>query len=405
MIVLMPTTELRLRKGADGYWRTDWVDDHRQRHGKSFGRARRAAEARFGRFRMAWARDPAVRNPGDEGPLTIRGAVAIWDEHAREYYRHRDGTPTGEARNVAEACAPLIDLFAGLPAREFSPRKLKRVRERMVGGKLCRNVINARVRRLRQVFKWLASEELVPIDVWHGLQTVGALRSGRSGARETEPVQPVPEAWVWATCERLPGTVEAMVRLQWLTGMRPGEVCRLRPIDLDTTGRIWLYRPVTHKTAWRGRRRVILLGPRAQAILRPFLQRTITAPCFSPIEAVRQRHAERELHRRQAVETPATARRVGSSYKPQAFGRAIAKACRRAEPGCAACEAAGRACEEHTIPHWSPNQLRHSAATRMRKEFGLEATRAALGHAHTDTTELYAEVDLERAKAIVERMG
>ena len=25
------------------------------------------------------------------------------------------------------------------------------------------------------------------------------------------------------------------------------------------------------------------------------------------------------------------------------------------------------------LPHWHPNQLRHSAATMIRKEFGLEA--------------------------------
>ena len=34
-----------------------------------------------------------------------------------------------------------------------------------------------------------------------------------------------------------------MVQLQLCTAMRPGEVVRMRTIDIDTTGAIWLDRP------------------------------------------------------------------------------------------------------------------------------------------------------------------
>jgi integrase len=53
-----------------------------------------------------------------------------------------------------------------------------------------------------------------------------------------------------------------------------------------------------------------------------------------------------------------------------------------------------RACEKVGIPHWTPNQLRHSRLTEIRKEYGVEASRVVGGHRDINTTEIYAEMDL-----------
>lgn len=45
------------------------------------------------------------------------------------------------------------------------------------------------------------------------------------------------------------------------------------------------------------------------------------------------------------------------------------------------------------ITYWHPNQLRHTRATAIRQQFGLEAAQVALGHSRADTTQLYAERD------------
>ena len=45
----------------------------------------------------------------------------------------------------------------------------------------------------------------------------------------------------------------------------------MRPIDIDTAGRVWLYKPKQHKNLYRGRIRTIYLGPKAQAVIQPFL--------------------------------------------------------------------------------------------------------------------------------------
>lgn len=54
---------------------------------------------------------------------------------------------------------------------------------------------------------------------------------------------------------------------------------------------------------------------------------------------------------------------------------------------------------------WAPNQLRHSAATEIRKRFGIEAAQVTLGHAAADVTQVYAERDLEKAASVMALVG
>ncbi len=58
--------------------------------------------------------------------------------------------------------------------------------------------------------------------------------------------------------------------------------------------------------------------------------------------------------------------------------------------------------EQHT---WHPHQLRHTAATEIRRTFGLEAAQVALGHAAADVTQIYAERDLELARKVAAKLG
>src|SRR5688572_6418488 len=122
----------------------------------------------------------------------------------------------------------------------------------MIEANLCRGVINQRIGCIKRIFKWAASEEHVSAHVFHSLQSVDGLRRGRTTARETERVKPVPDAHVDAVLGFLPPTLRAMVQLQRLTGMRSGELCILRSCDVDTDGEEWRYRPSWHKTASRG---------------------------------------------------------------------------------------------------------------------------------------------------------
>ena len=101
--------------------------------------------------------------------------------------------------------------------------------------------------------------------------TVKGLKRGRCKDKEGKPVLPVPQKHIEAVLPELTPPVRAMVRLQLLTGMRPREVLKMKAGDIETTGEVWTYRPESHKNAWRGKQRNILIGPRGQDILLSFL--------------------------------------------------------------------------------------------------------------------------------------
>ena len=81
--------------------------------------------------------------------------------------------------------------------------------------------------------------------------------------------------------------VAAMIRLQLLTGMRPGEVLCMTPRDIDQSGDIWIYEPEKHKNRWRGHRRLIPLGPQTQELIAPFLDRPVSVALRIPCSVSR----------------------------------------------------------------------------------------------------------------------
>ena len=209
---------------------------------------------------------------------------------------------------MREALRPLRKLYGNTPAAELGPKGLKAVRQQMVSQSLSRGLINRRVGRIKRVFKWAVAEELIPPSVHHGLQAVTGLRYGRTNAREAEPVKPVEDKWVDAVLPHVSPQVSTMIQVQRLTGVRPCELVIMRPCDIDRSGDVWIYEPYDHKNKWRGHDRRIPLGPKAQGLLRPFLDRESTAYMFSPREAEKWRHAQRRKRRKTPM-TPSQARR------------------------------------------------------------------------------------------------
>jgi hypothetical protein len=89
----------------------------------------------------------------------------------------------------------------------------------------------------------------------------------------------------------------------------------MRGMDLDTSGPVWVYRPGSdrgphgkHKTAWRGHVRTVLIGPRGQELLRPWLRLNLTEYLFQPWEGRAAHNAERRS-RRQTPLTPSQRQR------------------------------------------------------------------------------------------------
>ncbi|MDC0934987.1 site-specific integrase, partial [Pirellulales bacterium] len=277
--------------------------------------------------------------------------------------------------------------------------------------------------RIKRMFKWGVAEELVPPAVHQALTAVAGLRCGRSAARETERILPVDESIVEATLPCLSEIVADMGRLQRLAGMRPAEVCILRPCDVDRSGDVWIYRPSTHKTEHKGRERLIPLGPKARQILTPYLLREPETYCFRPCDSEKKRLEERHANRktplkygnRPGTKRVASPRRMaGRCYTTASYRRAIQRACDKAFPHPTISKINRKKLTDDQVRElrkwqsdhrWSPNQLRHAAATEIRARFGLEAAQVVLGHSTANVTQVYAERDLNLASEVANSVG
>jgi integrase len=333
-------------------------------------------------------------------------------------------------------------------AEDFGPKKLRALREAMIAGdetcdpprpRWSRGYINQQVQRLRRMFRWAASQEMIPASVYQALETVEALKRGRTTAREGKKVAPVQQDRVDAVRPFVSRQVAAVIDLQLLTGARPGELLGMRPSDIERYPSegdeppVWLFRPREHKNQFRAMERTIVLGPRAQAVLEPFLEgRDPEAFVFSPAEA----EAERRAAASAARKTPLSCgnrvgtnrsldpeRAVGDRYTTASYYVAIRRACDRAFPpplplrrreGETVADWRARLTPKQEADlaawqkahRWHPHQLRHTAATEIRRAFGLEAAQLTLGHSSAQVTDaVYAERDQGKVVDIMRQVG
>jgi integrase len=323
------------------------------------------------------------------------------------FYRHaevRYGNGSRELEQFRYSLKPLKELYGTEPAARFGPKCLRAVRQRMIDAGLCRGVINRRITRLKTMFGWGVAEELVPPSVAHALREVRGLRLGEMGSRESAPVMPAFEEELLKALPFCPGPVAAMLELQWLTGMRSGEVRVMRTMDLDRTdAAAWTYRPGSdagpcgkHKNAWRGQERVVPLGPRCIAILTPFLRPEDSAPyLFRPQAATDERNARRRAQGRVVRSAKmllrkrkrAPKRAPQECYSATSYPRAVARACERAGV------------------RFHPYMLRHGRKMVIEREEGSDAARAVLGQKSIQSTQHYGRLDQVKAGEVMKRLG
>lgn len=347
MTLHKPSGQARVRIGGKDFYLGKWNSPE--------------AKQAYARVCAEWAagRQNIERRP--RHAISVNELALAYVQHADEFYR-RDGEPTGEIDNIRAAVKILREAYGTIPVNEFGPLKLRGVVDLMIERKLSRGYINSQMKRIRRLFKWGVAEELVKPETHTALCAVTGLRKGRSKARETKPIGPVAVDVVNRTIKHLPQQVRDMVRAQLLLGCRPVEICQMRPGDVDMSGDVWLYVPEKHKTEHHGRQRIIAIGPRAQAVLECYLQGEPEAQCFQDSD--------------------------GEPFTTPSYRRAIHRAAK----------AAG-------VEKWGPNRLRHSAATDLRRRYGVEAARVVLGHSSAVTSEIYAERDLQQALKIMAEVG
>ncbi|MBP3959450.1 tyrosine-type recombinase/integrase [Gemmata sp. G18] len=300
------------------------------------------------------------------GGLSVAILAERWMEHVRGYYT-KDGLPTTEVKTCL-AAARLVNEELGMTlAADFTPAALRECRTKLVGYGHSRTTVNSYVNRVVRMFAWGAGQSLVPAAVHSALKLVESLKPGRSPAPDRPKKQPATNQQIEATIPFLAPAdpvrntkLTAMVKLQRLTGMRPGEVCALELGDLDRSADVWRYEVgKANKNRHRGKRQAYYFGPKAVEILRPFLEGDPSGPIFDE--------------------------------GPNNYSHAVLRASVRAG-----------------VTRWSPHQLRHALATEVAEQFrSLGHAAAAIGDSEAVASAVYVHVDpRERMKIeIARKMG
>ncbi len=338
--------------------------------------------------------------------LLVEDVLLAYQQHAKVYY-----AASTEYENLKLVIRPLLDLYGSSFAVGFGSKEYKAVRQWWLNPSIecdgveskkgrrarSRQYVNKQMKRTLRVIKWAVGEGMMPPECYTAIKCVEPLRRGRCTAREAKKITCVPKEMVNQTLPMLTLVQADMIRFQQLTGCRPGEVCKLKPAMVNRCSEVWEVSLDEHKTAYRGKTRILYVGPQAQRVLAPYLLRAETSYCFSPIESEQQRRSARHEARKTPLScgnSPGTnvARRPrktpGDHFTTHSYARAIRYACGRAK-----------------IPVWSPNQLRHNAATDIRKEFGLDAASVILGHSEVGVTQVYAEQDRSKAIEVAKCIG
>ncbi len=329
--------------------------------------------------------------------VSLDELILVYKRHANQYYV-KNGKITREAEMIKEITTHLGKMHGLDKVDDFGPVELDNFRDTLIDDfDWSRKYINKQIVRIIAMFKWAVKKEICSANVHAQLMALGGLKKGRTKARETLGVRCVEDSLVKKTLPKLPDIVADMVRFQRLTGARPGEVCSIRPCDIDRSQKIWLYRPGAHKTEHLEKDRIVPIGPQAQQILRPYLLRNTESYCFSARESVERARRQAEGNRK----TPKSCGNTRGSNRVSSPNRSAADRYAVASYR----NAIRRACNKLAILVWTPNQLRHTAATDIRKQFGLEAAQVVCGHATADVTQVYAERDLKLAMKVAEAVG
>ena len=381
------------------YYRTIWTDADGKKRSKQFGKVdatpRATAQANYRRWLAEWH-----VNGGESRPTeSLDAAADAFLDWADGHYQSR------EPLNLRAALAPLRAMYGPLPFETMDGARWHAYLDDCARRSMTAAGAAKYLSQCRRFVRWCVERGYAPASALVTVQAVTPPRRGDRRFEADKPVVAVPESHIAAVVGIMPAVLADMIRLQLATGMRPGEVCNMTTGDIDVTAEPWCYQPKKHKTAWRGKRRPIFLGPDARAIVERYLKPGLSSALFSPAEGFRQ-WRDMQTAGKAYVNWPSYQKRAaartgyaehGEHYSTVTYAQAIRRACKTAD-----------------VPHWSPGQLRHNAEQRIERhyidsgmvpELARNMAKAVLGHSDISTTAIYAAEDAGRAREVMEKIG
>ena len=300
---------------------------------------------------------PPGTPPSTSGVVSVNELCLRFVTDQFPKYRRPDGSESAECDCYRGVFKILRRLYGETPVAEFGPLRLRKVRDCMVDAGWCRRFVNKQVGRLRHLFRWGISWEIVPPSVAEALKSVEALRPGDTKAPDHPAKQAVPLDHVEKIKAGMRQRNRDLVDLLLFSGARAGELLSLRTADIDQSGSIWKAALRQHKNKWRGHARTLYFGPKGQLILRRYLKPDDADARLFPLTV-------------------------------HGLSGAITRGCERAK-----------------VPHFTAHNLRHTAATVARDELGIEYAQAVLGHKTIDMTAHYSTKAEAKAVDAAKKLG
>jgi len=320
------------------------------------------ALAAYNRLCLELQSNPGYVAPSGETDVTI-------DELAAAYLTHAKARLRSDYPNVCTIVNDFLLPFYGdeYPVKKFTPKCLKKVREVMIQSRrFCRGTINKYTSRIVTIFAWGVSEELVQETTHRALKTVRQLEEGHPGTWENAPREDISFDVVNQVLGVMVPTLQAMVQVQGLHGMRSGELCNMRVGEIDRsrvhkTG-FWYYTPASHKTQKKtGKKTVFPLAEYEQKLIEPYLTgKTAPEAVFSPRTAMKEHATERRANRKTKVppsqaakaETrAANPKQYAEFYNPDSYRKAVKYAIAKVNR---------QLPENERVRHWFPYLLAES---------------------------------------------
>ena len=249
--------------------------------------------------------------------------------------------------------------FKNLAANEVTPQMIVQLIDTKArSAPIAANRILATVSKL---FKWAKGRQSIDINPALGIEKPGKEKQRDRVLSEHE----IRAFWEWTESEafavasnNLGDTTKYIFQLVLLTGQRPGEVCQINKHQIDYDARVWMIPKSVHKS---GRVHLVPLSDAVMAIL-------------DRVDEINSRSVRR-LERPEYFLSP----RKDASVLPTVLARKV-----------------NRRGDLLDIPHWTPHDLRRTAATNISGRVldgGQKSKRFSvarvLGHTDKEVTGIY----------------
>jgi len=417
---------------SNGYWVTTIYRPNGVRGTVSFGTTQRRSESAiriaFERWIELFLKHPrktlSFSSPYEAleymiDPTTITTVGQLFEKY-RVYFEEnapevRNGKEHPDLRLIKRANR-FVQPYSEWPVDSFGPDELNAIKKKMLNYKYkagkqekhyVRRGINDTLDWIISIIEWGVGRRIVQNETLIALQKeFKPLRMGEKGAIDKIKRQRVTEEEFNKVASISTSVIGDMLRLVWYTGMRPYEICEMRPFDiLRDDSECWIYIPGRdktpvgqHKTTRYGKIKVIPLAGECINILSKRIKDFNSKKyIFSPQESRAEFQKTRRLNRKTPLSCgnrAGTNRKDNPKRKPKEryTNNSLAQACKRG------CKRAG-------IEEFVPYDLRRTVATKTRAELGKEAAKTLLGHAEESTTDIYLLEEVQEAMKVAKALA